>query len=55
MLAIYALLILLDFSIYTIIALFGIFVAIAMLLVRRRHLYNVKTGPLPLVPSDAHH
>ena len=55
MLAIYALLILLDFSIYTIIALFGILVAIAMLLVRRRHLYNVKTGPLPLVPSDAHH
>jgi len=54
MLALYALLILLDFSIYTVIALFGILVAITMALVRRRHLYNVKTGPLPAIPSDAH-
>jgi MFS family permease len=55
MLAIYALLIMLDFSIYSVIALFGIFVAITMALVRRRHLYNLRTGPLPVIPSDAHH
>ncbi|MCI3951179.1 MAG: Major facilitator superfamily 1, partial [Burkholderiales bacterium] len=55
MLAIYAFLIMLDFSIYSVIALFGIFVAITMALVRRRHLYNLRTGPLPVIPSDAHH
>jgi len=55
MLGIYAFLILMDFSIYTVIAIFGIFVSITMELVRRRHLYNVKTGPLPAIPSDAHH
>jgi len=55
MLAVYALLIMLDFSIYTVIALFGLFVSLTMALVRRRHLYNLRTGPLPVVPSDAHH
>ena len=55
MLAIYALLIMMDFSIYTVIALFGIFVSITMWLVRRRHLQNLKSGPLPTIPSDAHH
>jgi hypothetical protein len=55
MLAVYAVLILLDFSIYTVIALFGIFVSITMWLVRKRHLHNVRSGPLPAIPSDAHH
>jgi LPLT family lysophospholipid transporter-like MFS transporter len=55
MLAVYALLIMLDFSIYTVIALFGLFVSLTMALVRRRHLYNLRTGPLPVVPSDVHH
>jgi LPLT family lysophospholipid transporter-like MFS transporter len=55
MLAVYALLIMLDFSIYTVIALFGLFVSLTMALVRRRHLYNLRTGSLPVVPSDAHH
>jgi MFS family permease len=55
MLAVYALLIKMDFSIYTVIALFGLFVSIAMALVRRRHLYNARTGPLPVVPSNVHH
>ena len=55
MLGIYAFLILIDFSIYTVIAIFGVFVAITMELVRRRHLYNVRTGALPAIPSDAHH
>ena len=55
MLAVYALLIMLDFSIYTVIALFGIFVSITMWLVRKRHLHNLKSGPLPAIPSDTHH
>jgi LPLT family lysophospholipid transporter-like MFS transporter len=55
MLAIYAFLIMMDFSIYTVIAMFGIFVAVTMTLVRQRHAYNFKTGPLPAIPSDAHH
>ena len=54
MLGLYALLIKLDFSIYTVILLFGVFVAVAMALVRKRHLYNVRQGGLPALP-DAHH
>ena len=55
MLGVYALLIRLDFSIYTVIVLFGLFVAVMMLLVRRRHLHNLRSGPLPLIPSEARH
>ena len=55
MLGVYALLLWFDFSIYTVIVLFGLFVAATMALVRRRHLYNVRTGPLPAIPADAHH
>lgn len=55
MLGVYAALILFDFSIYTVIALFGLFVSLTMTLVRRRHLYNARTGPLPAIPTDAHH
>ena len=55
MLAVYALLIMMDFSIYTVIALFGLFISVAMALVRRRHLYNARTGPLPVVPSNVQH
>jgi len=55
MLGFYALLIWLDFSIYTVVVLFGLFVAATMSLVRQRHLNNVRSGPLPQIPSDAHH
>jgi len=55
MLALYALLIWLDFSIYTVIVLFGLFVSVTMYLVRKRHILNVKSGPLPTIPADAHH
>jgi len=55
MLAFYALLIRLDFSIYTVIVLFGLFVSGTMTLVRQRHLNNLRSGPLPAIPSDAHH
>ncbi|MBI4204561.1 MAG: lysophospholipid transporter LplT [Betaproteobacteria bacterium] len=55
MLAVYAMLIMLDVSIYTVIALFGLFVSLTMALVRRRHLYNARAGLLPVVPSDVHH
>ena len=54
MLGIYALLIKFNFSIHTVIVLFGLFVAVAMALVRQRHLHNVRTG-LPAIPADAHH
>ena len=53
MLGVYAALLWFDFSIYTVIVIFGLFVAGAMALVRRRHLYNVRTGPLPAIPADA--
>lgn len=50
MLGVYALLLRLDFSIYAVIVLFGLFVAATMELVRRRHLNNVRSGPLPAIP-----
>ncbi|HKA42284.1 MAG TPA: lysophospholipid transporter LplT [Burkholderiales bacterium] len=55
MLGLYALLISLKLSIYTVIVLFGVFVAITMALVRQRHLNNVRSGTLPAIPSDAQH
>ncbi|MDP2164680.1 MAG: lysophospholipid transporter LplT [Hydrogenophaga sp.] len=55
MLALYALLIWLNLSIYTVIVLFGLFVSVAMVLVRNRHLHNVRSGPLPVIPTDARH
>ena len=55
MLGIYALLIWLNFSVYTVIVLFGLFVAATMAVVRQRHLNNLRSGPLPTIPSDAHH
>ena len=50
MLGFYALLIWLNLSIYTVIVLFGVFVAVTMALVRQRHLNNVRSGPLPAIP-----
>jgi MFS family permease len=50
MLGVYALLIWLNLSIYTVIVLFGVFVAVTMALVRQRHLNNLRSGPLPAVP-----
>jgi hypothetical protein len=32
-----------------------LFVSIAMALVRRRHLYNMRTGSVPVVPSNVQH
>ncbi len=55
MLGVYALLIWLDFSIHTVIVMFGLFVAVTMSLVRQRHLNNLRSGPLPVIPSEAHH
>jgi MFS family permease len=55
MLGVYSLLIWLDFSIHTVIVLFGLFVAITMSLVRQRHLNNLRSGALPAIPADAHH
>ena len=55
MLGIYSLLIKLDFSIYTVITLFGLFVAVTMALVRERHQRNVREGHMPQIPGDAKH
>jgi hypothetical protein len=55
MLGVYALLVSLKLSIYTVIVLFGVFVAITMALVRQRHLNNLREGPLPTIPADGHH
>jgi MFS transporter, LPLT family, lysophospholipid transporter len=55
MLGLYALLISINISIYTVIAMFGFFMSTAMWLVRRRHLHNLKTGPLPTIPDGMHH
>ena len=54
MLGVYALLIWLDFSIHTVIVMFGLFVAVTMSLVRQRHLNNLRSGPLPTIPSGEH-
>jgi MFS transporter, LPLT family, lysophospholipid transporter len=55
MLGVYALLIWLDFSIYTVIVLFGLFVAATMTMVRRRHMQNMRQGQLPAIPTDGGH
>ncbi len=55
MLGVYAALIWFDFSIYTVIVIFGLFVSLTMVMVQRRHRYNVRSGPLPTIPTDAHH
>ncbi|MBI3042451.1 MAG: lysophospholipid transporter LplT [Betaproteobacteria bacterium] len=55
MLGVYAALIWFNFSIYAVIVLFGLFVAIAMALVRKRHLHNARSGLLPAIPADASH
>ena len=53
LLSVYALLMWLDFSIYTVVVIFGLFVATTMVLVRRRHLYNLRTSVMPAIPADA--
>ena len=55
MLGLYALLIKIDLSIYWVITMFGLFVSVSMMLVRKRHLHNLATGPLPVIPADAKH
>jgi len=35
--------------------LFGLFVAVTTALVRQRHLRNLRSGLLPVIPSGAHH
>jgi MFS family permease len=55
MLAVYAGLIRLEVPIHAVIVLFGLFVAGAMVLVRRHHLENVRRGGLPLIPAESDH
>jgi MFS transporter, LPLT family, lysophospholipid transporter len=55
MLGVYSLLIWLDFSIYTVIVMFGLFVAATMTMVRRRHQQNMRDGNLPAIPTEAGH
>jgi hypothetical protein len=55
MLGVYAALIWLNLSIYTVIVLFGMFVAVTMALVRQHHLNNLRSGPVPTIPAGPHH
>jgi ABC-type molybdate transport system permease subunit len=55
MLGLYSLFIALDFSIDTVIVLFGLFVAVAMVLVRKRHQFNERNRPLPTLPAELPH
>jgi MFS family permease len=54
MLGVYAALIWLNLSIYTVIVLFGMFVAVTMALVRQHHLNNLRSGPVPTIPAGPH-
>jgi LPLT family lysophospholipid transporter-like MFS transporter len=54
MLSVYALLMWLNFSIYTVVVIFGLFVSSTMVLVRRRHQYNVRKGGIPPIPTETH-
>ena len=55
MLSVYAALMWANFSIYTVVVIFGLFVSSTMVLVRRRHLSNLRRGGVPVIPSDASH
>jgi MFS family permease len=55
MLGVYAVLIKIELSIYTVITLFGVFVAVTMAIVRERHHLNMRSGPLPQIPADTSH
>ena len=55
MLGLYAMLIRLDLSIHWVIVMFGLFVSVSMMLVRKRHLRNLATGPLPAIPAETPH
>ncbi len=55
MLGFYALLLWLNLSIYAVIVIFGLLVAGIMELVRRHHVRNVRSGPLPVIPADSSH
>ena len=55
MLSVYALLMWLNFSIYTVVVIFGLFVSSTMLVVRHRHQHNLRAGGVPVIPTDAQH
>ena len=55
MLGLYALLLRLNLSIYWVVILFGLFISASMVLVRKRHLHNLASGPLPAIPTDTQH
>jgi MFS family permease len=55
MLGVYAGLMKANFSIYTVVVIFGLFVSSTMVLVRRRHLHNLRQGGVPVIPTHASH
>ncbi len=55
MLGFYAALVKFNFSVYTVIVLFGLFVAVTMAMVRERHQLNLRSGPLPRIPPGRGH
>jgi len=44
----------LNFSIYIVILLFGVFVSLTMWFVRKHHQRNVRAGGVPAIPSEGH-
>ncbi len=55
MIGLYALLISMDLSIYIVIVMFGGFISASMWFVRKRHLYNLSQGGLPVIPAGTGH
>ena len=55
MLGIYAVLIRIEFSVYAIIVLLGVFVAFMMALIIQQHKLHLRGGNLPRIPVDPHH
>ena len=43
-----------SLPIYTVVVIFGLFVSSTMVLVRRRHAYNLRKGGIPAIPTQAH-
>ena len=53
MLSVYAVLMALDFSIYTVVVIFGLFVSFTMVVIRQRLPAQPAQGLLPPIPTDA--
>jgi len=55
MLGIYAALIRIEFSVYAVIVLLGVFVVFMMALIIQQHKLNVRSGTIPRIPTGPNH